>query len=156
MKLRSQLHVIQEQEKSKAAHTLTEDEHEMVSGFNQVSNSFQTIWKDYYGTRNGKKPVSNRAWSLQKMIDLTQEMYDSKWTSEIQAEETAAKKLLGEPEDGNGSASVLTIQIDSFADFFYEALKKRYLYSDISLKAAHDILTALQQFEKTDNVIFVD
>jgi hypothetical protein len=64
--------------------------------FTKVSAPFHAIWKEFYESRGGEKPLSNRNFPAQKTLALIEELFDTKWKEE---EKSAAVPVAQEPDD---------------------------------------------------------
>lgn len=98
----------------------------------EISPAMFKIWKNFYDKREGKKPLCKRYLTLAKLKGLVLELYDTKWMWEKeQTNEDDAESLLNS---------------------FYRFLQTRYVYPEIYIKVAYDVIAAIQLFEMDDDV----
>ncbi|KAI8915971.1 hypothetical protein EDD86DRAFT_197323 [Gorgonomyces haynaldii] len=104
-----------------------------------VSISFFRIWGDYYNTRGARKPRTNRPYNIMKIMKLIDEVYQYRMKKETY------------PDDLDLDAQ----KPEAFADTFYELLLEYYKIPVVMLKAAHDILFAMEQEERSNQIVFI-
>jgi hypothetical protein len=124
------------------AHRATEDENP------HVTTPLLKIWKQFYAIKGAIKPPSNRSFAIERLIDMIQECYEAKWVDEEQTATEAKRKWEEIKRESPEKEDKLVIVYSRFHEFFYTLMDQRYVYKEISLKACHDIITALEKYEK--------
>ncbi|KAJ3328261.1 hypothetical protein HDU76_010288 [Blyttiomyces sp. JEL0837] len=102
----------------------------------EVSKTMKLVWQEFYDVRGGTKPRITRAFQLPRLLGLIQEIYDSRWSYEEDRMEMDYK------DDD--------VSFVRFVDYFYDFFFQRYQIPEVALKAAHDFITALGQYEADD------
>ncbi|KAJ3146088.1 hypothetical protein HK101_002369, partial [Irineochytrium annulatum] len=113
----------------------------------QTSKMMKLLWNEFYdrrGLAGGKKPKLTRPFQLQRLISLINEIYEARWNYEEERYTRAVERK--EDEE---------IAMSKFNEFFYDFILNRYQIPEVTMKAIHDIFTALGQYEDESTTVAI-